>query len=157
MADDFTHECVDIAADYGILGQYVTRLLDQAATFGGYPLVVRADNGPEFTRRALMVWAQKHGIRHPLIQPGRLIQSGYMESLNGKFRDERQNEHWFETLAQARLTIATWHQDYNEVRPHSSCGRIPPAKFAALHRQHAADAVQSRNISTHLTLGLSAQ
>jgi len=142
VADDFSHECVDIATDYGIGGQYVTRLLDRAAIFRGYPNTVRTDNGPEFTSRAFMGWAQTHGIRHILIQPGRPMQNGYIESFNGKFRDECLNEHWFETLPQAKTTIAAWRQDYNEIRPHSSCRRMPPAKFAALHRQHAADATQ---------------
>ena len=67
VADDFTHECVDIAVDYGISGQYVTRLLDRAAIFRGYPEAVRTDNGPEFTCRAFMAWAQAHGVRHILI------------------------------------------------------------------------------------------
>jgi putative transposase len=142
VADDFSHECVDIVTDYGIGGQYVTRLLDRAALFRGYPDAVRTDNGPEFTSRAFMAWAQTHGIRHILIQPGRPMQNGYIESFNGKFRDECLNEHWFETLPQARHAIAVWRQDYNEVRPHSSCRRMPPAKFAALLRQHAADATQ---------------
>ena len=142
VADDFSHECVDITTDYGISGQYVTRLLDRAALFRGYPNVVRTDNGPEFTSRAFMGWAQAHGIRHILIQPGRPMQNGYIESFNGKFRDECLNEHWFETLPQAKAAIAIWRQDYNEVRPHSSCRRMPPAKFAALHRQNSADATQ---------------
>jgi putative transposase len=137
VADDFSHECVDIAADYGISGQYVTRMLDRAAVFRGYPKAVRTDNGPEFTSRAFMAWAQGHGIRHILIEPGRPMQNGYIESFNGKFRDECLNEHWFETLAQARTTLAAWRQDYNEVRPHSSCQRMPPARFAALHRRQA--------------------
>lgn len=68
MADDFSHECVDIAVDYGISGQYVTRLLDQMATFRGYPLAVCIDNGPEFTSCAFMAWATAHGVRHILIQ-----------------------------------------------------------------------------------------
>ena len=134
VADDFSHECVDLALDYGISGQYVTRLLDQAAIFRGYPRVVRTDNGPEFTSRAFMAWAQSHGIRHVLIQPGRPMQNGYIESFNGKLRDEFLNEHWFDTLQQARSALAAWRQDYNEVRPHSSCRRMPPARFAALHR-----------------------
>lgn len=62
------------------------------------------------------------------------MQNGYIESFNGKFRDECLNEHWFESLSQARSTIAAWRQDYNEVRPHSSLGRIPPAEFAQRHR-----------------------
>lgn len=144
VADDFTHECVDIAVDYGISGQYVTRMLDRAALFRGYPAAVRTDNGPEFTSRAFMAWALKHGIRHLLIEPGRPMQNGYIESFNGKFRDECLNEHWFETLPQARTKISEWRQDYNEVRPHSSCKRMPPAKFAALLRQQQFDSKQQQ-------------
>lgn len=139
VADDFSHEAVDIAVDYGISGQYVTRLLDQSALFRGYPAAVRTDNGPEFTSRAFIAWAQGHGIRHILIEPGRPMQNGYIESFNGKFRDECLNEHWFTSLAQARQVIADWRRDYNEVRPHSSCGRIPPAQFAANHRAQQAN------------------
>ena len=134
VADDFTHESVDITVDHGISGAYVVRVLDQAARFRGYPRAVRTDNGPEFTSRVFIAWAQHHGIEHLLIEPGRPMQNGYIESFNGKFRDECLNEHWFASLAQAREVIAEWRRDYNEVRPHSSCGRIPPARFAANHR-----------------------
>jgi putative transposase len=150
VADDFSHECVDIAVDYGISGQYVTRLLDQAAIFRGYPSVVRTDNGPEFTSRAFLVWAQSHGIRHILIEPGRPMQNGYIESFNGKFRDECLNEQWFETLYQARAAIGIWRKDYNELRPHSSIGRIPPALFAERHRQRAGDAAQQPPTTTEI-------
>ena len=81
-----------------------------------------------------MAWAQAHGIRHILIQPGRPMQNGYIESFNGKFRDEHLNESWFETLHQARMAVAVWRTDYNEVRPHSSLGRMPPTRFAELHQ-----------------------
>ena len=145
VADDFSHECVDIAVDFGISGEYVTRLLDRAAVFRGYPDMVRTDNGPEFTSRVFMAWAQTHGIRHILIQPGRPMQNGYIESFNGKFRDEHLNEIWFETLQQARNAASIWKQDYNQVRPHSSVGRIPPAEFAHLHRQRAANEGESIN------------
>ncbi|MBS0431153.1 MAG: IS3 family transposase [Proteobacteria bacterium] len=144
VADDFTHECVDIAVDHGISGKYVTRVLDQAACFRGYPKAVRTDNGPEFTSRAFIAWTQQHGIGHLLIQPGKPMQNGYVESFNGKFRDECLNEHWFTSLPQARDIIANWRRDYNEVRPHSSCGRIPPAKFAANFRQAQEDECNSK-------------
>jgi putative transposase len=130
----------DITVDHGISGEYVTRLLDRAAVFRGYPKAVRTDNGPEFTSRAFIAWTIKHGVRHLLIQPGKPMQNGYIESFNGKFRDECLNEHWFQTLPQARIVIADWRRDYNEVRPHSSIGRIPPASFAAQHRRLAGDA-----------------
>jgi putative transposase len=126
--DDFSHECIDIAVDFGISGQYVKRLLDQAAIFRGYPLAVRTDKGPEFISRAFLVWTTLRGIRHILIQPGRPMQNCYIESFNGKFRDECLNEQWFQNLPQARDCIAEWHKDYNEVRPHSSLGRISPSK-----------------------------
>lgn len=150
VADDFSHECVDLSVDYGISGQYVTRLLDRAAVFRGYPAAVRTDNGPEFTSRAFIGWAQSHGVRHILIEPGRPMQNGYIESFNGKFRDECLNEHWFQTLKQARNTITEWRRDYNEVRPHSSIGRIPPASFAEQHRRLAADAARDCKSTTEI-------
>ena len=150
VADDFSHECVSIAVDWGISGQYVTRLLDQAAVFRGYPRAVRTDNGPEFTSRAFVAWANTHGIHHILIEPGRPMHNGYIESFNGKFRDECLNEQWFETLQQARSGITLWRQDYNEVRPHSSCERMPPAKFAELHRQRAGDAAQTSSTTIEI-------
>lgn len=101
---------------------------------------MRTDQGPEFTSRAFMAWAQAKGVRHILNQPGKPTQNAYIESFNGKFRDECLNEHWFQSLKQARVEIARWRTDYNEVRPHSSCGRMPPAKFAAQHRQTAGGA-----------------
>jgi len=145
VTDDFSRECVDITVDYGISGEYVTRLLDRAALFRGYPAAVRTDNGPEFTSRAFLGWVQTKRIRHLLIEPGKPMQNGYIESFNGKLRDECLNEQWFETLHQARVTVAAWRRDYNEVRPHSSLGRIPPAQFAEQHRRLAADAARTTN------------
>ena len=104
---------------------------------------MRTDNGPEFTSRAFLAWTHKNGIRHILIEPGKPMQNGYIESFNGKFRDECLNEQWFESLSQARECIAHWRRDYNEVRPHSSLGRIPPARFAQQHRQRAGGAAGS--------------
>ena len=76
MADDFSHECVDITVDYGISGEYVTRLLDRAAVFRGYPAAVRTGNVPEFTGQALIAWTQVHHVRHLLIEPGKAMQNG---------------------------------------------------------------------------------
>ena len=137
--------------DYGISGEYVTQLLDRAARFRGYPAAVRTDNGPEFTSRAFIAWTIEHRVRHLLIQPGKPMQNGYIESFNGKFRDECLNEHWFQTLHQAREVIADWRRDYNEVRPHSSIGRIAPARFAEQHRRHAGGAVQSIHATNEIT------
>ena len=147
VVDDFSRECVDIAIDYGMGGQYVTRVLDQVAQFRGYPRAIRTDQGPEFTSRAFMAWAHGHGVKHLINDAGKPTQNAYIESFNGKFRDECLNEQWFETLHQARQEVARWRRDYNEVRPHSAIGRIPPAQFAAVHRRHAGDAQQSPEVS----------
>lgn len=93
IADDLTHECIDIAVDHGISGEYVTRILEQVARFRGYPQAIRTDGGPEFTSRALMAWMHQRGIEHWLIEPGKPTQNAYIESFNGKFRDECLNEH----------------------------------------------------------------
>ena len=147
IVDDFSRECVDIAVDYGISGEYVTRILDRAGQFRGYPRAIRTDQGPEFMSRAFMTWANRKGIEHLINDPGKPTQNAYIESFNGKFRDECLNEQWFESLHLARLEIARWRKDYNEVRPHSAVGRMPPAQFAALHRQTAAGARQTPEIS----------
>lgn len=98
VANEFTYECVDIAVEYGISGQYVTRLLDWAAMFRGPPAAVRTDNGPESPRRAFIAWTQVHGVRHIMTQPGWPMKNGYIDSFNGKFRDDSSNEHWFQKL-----------------------------------------------------------
>ncbi len=93
--------------------------------------------------RSSPAWAcSPHKVTHLLNQPGCLTQNAYIESFNGKYRDERLNEHWFEKLHQARSEIAAWRVDSNEIRPHSTCGRTPPARLAALHWQHAANAAR---------------
>lgn len=145
VADDFSRECVQMAADFGMGASYVTRLLDEAATFRGYPKAIRTDNGPEFTAKAFLAWTQQRKIEHILIEPGCPTQNAYIESFNGTFRDECLNEHWFTSLAEARAEAARWRKDYNEVRPHSSVGRIPPSKFAAQHRQLTADAAREQS------------
>ena len=103
-----------------------------------------------------MGWAQAKGIRHLLIEPGKPMQNGYIESFNGKLRDECLNEQWFETLHQARTTIAAWRRDYNEVRPHSSLGRIhlpaSPSSIAdapaMLLKQQTTKPIPSTNVAT---------
>ena len=140
VVDDFSRECVDIAIDYGMGGQYVTRVLDAVGQFRGYPRAIRTDQGPEFTSRAFMAWAHSRGVKHLINDAGKPTQNAYIESFNGKFRDECLNEQWFETLHQARQELTRWRRDYNEVRPHSAIGRIPPAQFAAAHRRLAGDA-----------------
>ena len=90
-------------------------------------------NGPEFTSRALHQWAQKTGATLHHIEPGKPTQNAFIESFNGTFRDDCLNQHWFSSLAEARLLIEHWRKEYNQLRPHSSIGRIPPDTFALQH------------------------
>jgi putative transposase len=142
VVDDFTRECLDIAVDFGISGEYVARLLDRIGRFRGLPSAVRTDQGPEFTSRAMDRWAYGTGVSLKLIAAGKPTQNAYVESFNGKFRDECLNDHHFRNLAHARAVIGEWRRDYNEERPHSMIGRVPPAEFAARHRLLAGDGAQ---------------
>ena len=133
IVDDFSREAVDILVDRGISGHYVARRLSEIGRFRGLPLTIRTDQGPEFTGNALDQWATQHGVEIRLIQPGKPTQNAFIESFNGKFRDECLNEHWFKSLPHAREVINAWRKDYNEERPHSSLG-MTPSEFAARHR-----------------------
>ena len=134
IVDDFSKEAIDLAVDFGISGHYVTRILDQAARFRGYPKAIRTDQGPEFTGKALDQWACQHGVQLKLIQAGKPTQNAFIESFNGRFRDECLNDHWFTSLPQARILITAWRRDYNQHRPHSALNYQTPAEFAAEHR-----------------------
>ena len=142
IIDEFTRECLATEVDTGISSRQVALSLERILAQRPQPRSLRCDNGPEFRSRYFNAWCISKRIGLEYIAPGRPMQNGYIESFNGKFRDECLNEHWFETLHQARTAIATWREDFNEIRPHSSCKRMPPARFAALHRQQAADAAQ---------------
>jgi len=146
IVDDFTRECLDIAVDYGISGVYVARVLEAVGQFRGLPRAIRTDQGPEFTSRALDRWAYGCGVDLKLIAAGKPTQNAYIESFNGKFRDECLNDHYFNNLAYARTVIGAWRRDYNEARPHSAIGRIPPAEFAARHRQSSIHDAELRTV-----------
>lgn len=139
IVDDFSKEAVDLVVDFGISGHYVTRVLDQAARFRGYPKAIRTDQGPEFTSTALDQWACRNGVELKLIQAGKPTQNAFIESFNGRFRDECLNDHWFTSLAEARILISAWRRDYNQQRPHSALDYQTPAEFAARHRAGNAD------------------
>lgn len=146
IVDDCTKEAVDIVVDHSITGEYVVRVLEQAAIFRGLPAAIRTDQGPEFTGKALDQWAYRNGVELKLIQPGKPMQNGYVESFNGKFRDECLNEHWFTSLAEARVRIGIWRREYNEWRPHSSLDDLTPAEFAARYRASLPDSASETGI-----------
>lgn len=134
VLDIVTRECLAIEVDTSLPGQRVVRLLDQLLLWHGTPKRITLDNGPEFTGQALDVWAYEHGVTLDFIEPGRPMQNGYLESFNGKFRDECLNVHWFRSLADARRLISTWKEGYNTERPHSALGGRTPAEYLADHR-----------------------
>ena len=130
VVDDATHEAVAIVSERALSGQQLTRVLDQLATTRGLPKAIRTDNGKEFCSRAMLTWAHARGVQLFLIEPGKPNQNAYIESFNGRFRDECLNEHWFTSLRQAKAIIDTWRREYNEERPKKSLGGLTPAAYA---------------------------
>jgi putative transposase len=132
MVDDCTRECPAIEVDTSLGGLRVRRVLDRIASERGLPDAIVVDNGPEFRGRVLAAWSAERGVRLEFIQPGKPAQNAYIESFNGRLRDECLNANWFTSLSDARRKIETWRQDYNEQRPHSSLNYLPPADFARI-------------------------
>jgi transposase InsO family protein len=130
IVDDATTEAVAIVPARALGGGPLTRVLDQLAVSRGLPQVLRTDNGPEFCGRALLTWAHERGLTLRLIEPGKPNQNAYIESFNGRFRDECLNEHWFTSLAHAQVVIETWRREYNDERPKKGLGGLTPAAFA---------------------------
>lgn len=130
IVDDCTRECPAIEVDTSLGGWRVRRVLDRIASERGLPEAIVVDNGPEFRGRAMAAWSEEHGVRLQFIQPGKPTQNAYVESFNGRLRDECLNANWFTSLTDARRKIESWRQDYNQQRPHSSLNYLPPAEFA---------------------------
>ena len=130
IVDDFTRQCLRIEVDTSIGGARVARVLDQLVAQRGRPKLLLTDNGPEFTGKALDQWAYMNGVGLDFIEPGKPQQNAYIESFNGKLRDECLNEHWFVGLGEARALTAAYGRQYNTDRPHSSLGNRTPEEFA---------------------------
>jgi putative transposase len=130
IVDDCTRECVAIEVDTSITGVRVRAVLQRVAETRGLPASITVDHGPEFEGQVLDAWAYSSNVRLSFIRPGKPNENAYIESFNGKFRDECLNEHWFVTMAQARRIIETWRAEYNTERPHSSLGDLTPEEYA---------------------------
>ena len=130
LLDEVTRECIALEVDTSITGQHVTRYLNKAMLFRGRPKEILSDNGPEFTSNALNAWAYEKHIEHVFIDPGKPMQNGFIESFNGKLRDECLNLNWFHSLQEAREIIGHWKDEYNTVRPHSALGQKTPVEYA---------------------------
>jgi putative transposase len=134
VVDDFSRECLAAVVDTSLGGVRVVRELERLVDERAMPETVVSDNGTELTSGAVLRWATRRVAWH-YIEPGKPVQNAFIESFNGKLRDECLNEYVFSTLAEARAIIEAWRQDYNQLRPHSSLGALTPSEFAALKRE----------------------
>nr|WP_184504157.1 IS3 family transposase [Sphingomonas endophytica] len=138
IVDDVTRECLRAVVDTSISGRRVVRELADLIVERGKPKMIVSDNGTELTSNAVLAWSGDVGIEWHYITPGKPTQNGFVESFNGRMRDELLNETLFFTIGQARSILARWVDDYNTERPHSSLGYATPAAFAAgLEQQRA--------------------
>jgi len=132
IIDEFTRECLRIKVSRKISSQDVISELFNLFILRGIPEHIRSDNGSEFTARAVRIWLNRLGVKTLFIAPGSPWENGYIESFNGKLRDELLNREIFTTLEEARVLIEQWRKEYNQVRPHSALGYHPPAPEATL-------------------------
>ena len=132
IIDEYTRECLAVLVDRRITSQDVIGKLFQLFVFRGVPEHIRSDNGPEFTARVIRAWLNRLGVKTLFIEKGSPWENGYIESFNGKLRDELLNRETFTTLAEARILIEVWRKEYNKVRPHSALNYRPPAPEAIL-------------------------
>jgi len=130
VVDDGTHEAVAVVPERAISGEVLTRILDRLWFERGLPRIIRTDNGREFCGRVMLNWAHRRGVQLRQIQPGKPNQNAYIESFNGRLRDECLNEHWFVSLGHARTIIEAWRQEYNNERPKKALGGITPSAYA---------------------------
>jgi putative transposase len=131
VIDQFTRECLQVWAEGSLTGEKVARQLEPIVAVRGAPGSITVDNGSEFASRALDHWAYRHRVHLQFIRPGKPVENGFIESFNGRLRDECLNAHMFLSLAEVRAKLADWQQDYNRNRPHSALGDRAPAEFAA--------------------------
>ncbi len=127
IIDEYTRECLATLVDRKIKKDDIIDQLFNLFVFRGIPEHIRSDNGPEFTARAVRNWLNRLGVRTLFIEPGSPWENGYIESFNGKMRDELLDREIFDTLAEAQVLINRWRREYNQIRPHSSRNYRPPA------------------------------
>ncbi|HET9101361.1 MAG TPA: IS3 family transposase [Acidobacteriaceae bacterium] len=148
VVDAYTRECLALEADTSLGSGRVTRVLDRLIEERGRPDNVRSDNGPEFTSRRIVGWAEERKVELVHIQPGRPMQNGHVESFHGRLRDECLNTSWFRTLGDVRQKLADWRQEYNTERPHSSLDYRTPDEFKrACDQSRAMALLSSQNIN----------
>lgn len=139
IVDTFSRKNPALETDTSLGGRRVVRVLDRLIERHGAPEMITIDNGTEFDSKAMDAWAFKNKVRLHFIRPGKPNENAFIESFNGRFRDECLNENMFETLGDARMIIDAWGIDYNDVRPHSSIDDLTPTEFERLHHDKMKD------------------
>lgn len=134
MVDHYSRECPEIRIDHSIRGHHVVESLEQLRLSGRKPNSLVLDNGPEFRSKALALWAVLHDVKIHFIEPGCPTQNAYIESFNGKFRNECLSTQWYRTIDEARLFAGAWRKEHFEVRPHRSLGGKTPKEVADQYR-----------------------
>jgi putative transposase len=157
IVDDCTRECLALVADTSLSGIRVARELDRLIAERGKPRMIVSDNGSEFTSNAILAWADKTKVEWHYIAPGKPMQNAFIESFNGRLRDEFLNETLFSSLARARIALAMWRADYNDSRPHSKIGWQTPSAFASTFHQRRDLALRSADGSAPAPAGDTAQ
>ena len=152
IVDTYSRECLRIEVDTSLPGARVARVLEELRINRGLPEQIMTDNGPEFTGRAMDAWAYAREVKLHFIEPGKPMQNGYVESFNGKFRDECLNENWFIDLPDVRQVAEDYRVDYNEERPHRSLGNLTPSEYIAKLKLPTAAAVGLSNGSMDRSL-----
>ena len=149
LVDTFSRRCLTLEAARSISGAKVTRIIDRLAASEGYPALIITDNGPEFTSRAMLSWSRSQGVEIDYIQPGKPMQNAYIESFNGRLRDECLNLYWFKNIHDLTNELQRWKEDYNERRPHSALGGKAPNRYLEdIAQQHLNTNPISENLST---------
>jgi putative transposase len=135
LIDEYLRECLAVEVDTSINGVRVTHVLDRIVSRYGLPEMIKVDNGPEFIGKALDAWAYQRGVKLQFSRPGKPIDNRFIESFNGRLRDECLNDNWFMSLHHAQQVVEKWRLDYNNARPHSSLGDLTPLEFAEKERE----------------------
>lgn len=157
VVDDFAREALTILVDTSISGTRVARELSRLIETRGKPKMIVSDNGTELTSHAILKWAKKADVEWHYIAPGKPTQNAFVESFNGRFRDECLNEHLFDSLKDARRIIEAWRIDYNTDRPHTALGGLSPYAFMRRQGRRRPGSLEQRGNSTHRVLNPNAK
>ena len=136
IIDEFSRECLAIRVGRSITSREVVQVLDYLALTRGTAEYIRSDNGPEFVARAIKEWLEEHKVRSIFINPGSPWENSYVESFNGRLRDECLNQEIFSNVEQAGVVLEAWREEYNNYRPHSSLGGLSPAVYARRYQEN---------------------